>query len=89
MRLKLQKELTARNSRFRLGCIQLKFADVPVLATSREVLTNIFVEELKSPARAFNCLKEAGIHAINDFLNYSRDDLGSISLRAMNLISLD
>ena len=60
-----------------------------MLATSREVLTIIFVEELEAPARVFNCLKQAGIHAINDFLNYIQDDLGSISLRAMNLISLD
>ena len=40
-----------------------------MLATSREVLTIIFVEELEAPARVFNCLKQAGIHAINDFLN--------------------
>lgn len=54
---------------------------------SREVLTNTFIDQLESPARAFNCLKRAEIHTINDLLNYSRDDL--LKLKSFGKKSVD
>nr|YP_009502349.1 RNA polymerase alpha subunit [Alsophila podophylla]YP_010192110.1 RNA polymerase alpha subunit [Alsophila denticulata]AWV63399.1 RNA polymerase alpha subunit [Alsophila podophylla]QZN05753.1 RNA polymerase alpha subunit [Alsophila denticulata] len=40
-----------------------------------ELLRNTFIDQLESPARAFNCLKRAEIHTITDLLNHSREDL--------------
>ena len=35
----------------------------------------IFIEELELSVRAYNCLKRANIHTLNDLLQYSADDL--------------
>ena len=35
----------------------------------------IFIEELELSVRAYNCLKRANIHTIEDLLKYSSDDL--------------
>nr|YP_009427068.1 RNA polymerase alpha subunit [Macrothelypteris torresiana]ASU95727.1 RNA polymerase alpha subunit [Macrothelypteris torresiana]QBA55975.1 RNA polymerase alpha subunit [Macrothelypteris torresiana] len=39
---------------------------------------NTFIDQLKLPARAFNCLKKAKIHTIADLLNHSREDSSKI-----------
>nr|YP_009426980.1 RNA polymerase alpha subunit [Hypodematium crenatum]ASU95640.1 RNA polymerase alpha subunit [Hypodematium crenatum] len=39
---------------------------------------NMFIDQLELPARAFNCLKKAEIHTIDDLLNYSREDSSKI-----------
>jgi DNA-directed RNA polymerase subunit alpha len=54
---------------------------------SKEILTNTFIDQLESPARAFNCLKRAEIHTINDLLKYSRDDL--LKLKSSGKKSVD
>jgi DNA-directed RNA polymerase subunit alpha len=36
---------------------------------------NILIEELELSVRAFNCLKRANIHTLDDLLKYSQDDL--------------
>jgi DNA-directed RNA polymerase subunit alpha len=40
-----------------------------------EHLETIFIEELELSVRAYNCLKRANIHTLNDLLQYSADDL--------------
>mgnify|MGYP000314776694 CR=1 FL=1 len=57
------------------------------VGNSREILTNTFIDQLESPARAFNCLKRAEIHTINDLLKYSRDDL--LKLKSSGKKSVD
>nr|AWS01013.1 RNA polymerase a-subunit [Pilularia americana] len=52
-----------------------------------EILRNTFIDQLELPARAFNCLKRAEIHTINDSLNYSRDDL--LKLKSFGKKSVD
>lgn len=36
---------------------------------------HIFIDQLKLPARAYNCLKRADIHTVADLLEYSQEDL--------------
>uniref|UniRef100_UPI0030E06197 RNA polymerase alpha subunit n=1 Tax=Polystichum piceopaleaceum TaxID=341147 RepID=UPI0030E06197 len=50
--------------------------DVNELA--KKLFTNMFIDQLELPARAFNCLKKAEIHTIADLLNYSREDSSKI-----------
>nr|YP_009690688.1 RNA polymerase alpha subunit [Lomariopsis japurensis]QEG57468.1 RNA polymerase alpha subunit [Lomariopsis japurensis] len=44
----------------------------------RKISKDTFIDQLKLPVRAFNCLKKAEIHTIADLLNYSREDLSKI-----------
>nr|YP_009691132.1 RNA polymerase alpha subunit [Tectaria panamensis]QEG57912.1 RNA polymerase alpha subunit [Tectaria panamensis] len=44
----------------------------------KKLSEDTFIDQLKLPARAFNCLKKAEIHTIADLLNYSREDLSKI-----------
>lgn len=41
-------------------------------------LGHIFIDQLESPARTYNCLKQVNIHTISDLLNYSQEDLQKI-----------
>ena len=36
---------------------------------------SIMIEELELSVRAYNCLKRANIHTLQDLLKYSKDDL--------------
>nr|QUG10470.1 RNA polymerase alpha subunit [Hymenophyllum polyanthos] len=46
---------------------------------TREVtLKHIFIDQLESSARAYNCLKRVDIHTISDLLNYNQEDLQRI-----------
>jgi len=36
---------------------------------------HIFIDQLKLPARAYNCLKRANIHTVADLLDFTQDDL--------------
>lgn len=36
---------------------------------------HIFIDQLKLPARAYNCLKRANIHTVSDLLDFTQDDL--------------
>jgi len=65
--------------------ISLKLTNLPVpskpfvedeLKKEKESgLDNIMIEELELSVRAFNCLKRANIHTLEDLLNYSQEDL--------------
>lgn len=47
--------------------------------TTKEVMyKHIFIDQLKLPARAYNCLKRANIHTVWDLLDFTQDDLMSI-----------
>jgi DNA-directed RNA polymerase subunit alpha len=40
-----------------------------------EHFNSVFIEELELSVRAYNCLKRANIHTLDDLLQYSADDL--------------
>ncbi|KAG0566298.1 hypothetical protein M758_7G050200 [Ceratodon purpureus] len=43
---------------------------------SKEVTyKHIFIDQLKLPARAYNCLKRANIHTVSDLMDFTQDDL--------------
>nr|YP_010716155.1 RNA polymerase alpha subunit [Crepidomanes latealatum]WDE75891.1 RNA polymerase alpha subunit [Crepidomanes latealatum] len=46
--------------------------------TTEVTLKHIFIDQLESPARAYNCLKRFDIHTISDLLDYSQEDLQRI-----------
>jgi len=48
------------------------------LSSPLETRTNIFIEELNLSARAYNCLKSAQIHSLEDLMQYSLKDLEKI-----------
>jgi len=49
--------------------------EVPLLEKKGEHLETIFIEELELSVRAYNCLKRANVHTLNDLLQYSAEDL--------------
>jgi DNA-directed RNA polymerase subunit alpha len=58
----------------------LKLTDSPskvslVEKESQPEFTDIMIEELELSVRAYNCLKRANIHTLDDLLKYSQEDL--------------
>jgi len=49
--------------------------EVLIEEDEKEVVTEILIEEIPISVRAYNCLKRAQIHTINDLVNYSREEL--------------
>lgn len=45
------------------------------MATKEVTYKHIFIDQLKLPARAYNCLKRANIHTVADLLDFTQDDL--------------
>lgn len=43
--------------------------------TKEVTYKHVFIDQLKLPARAYNCLKRANIHTVSDLLDYTQDDL--------------
>jgi DNA-directed RNA polymerase subunit alpha len=43
--------------------------------TSQPEFTDVMIEELELSVRAYNCLKRANIHTLEDLLKYSSEDL--------------
>lgn len=43
--------------------------------TKEVTYKHIFIDQLKLPARAYNCLKRANIHTVSDLLDFTQDDL--------------
>nr|AJE61674.1 RNA polymerase alpha subunit [Plagiogyria glauca] len=52
-----------------------------------EVLKNTFIDQLESPARAFNCPRRAEINTILDLLTHSQEDL--LKIRSFGKKSVD
>ena len=50
-------------------------AELPLKEESDGHYDNIFIEELELSVRAYNCLKRANVHTIEDLLKYSAEEL--------------
>jgi DNA-directed RNA polymerase subunit alpha len=54
----------------------LNFSSLKPITTKKDLQTSqILIEELHLSVRAYNCLKRAQIHSIEDLLHYSKEDL--------------
>ena len=46
--------------------------------TKEVTYKHVFIDQLKLPARAYNCLKRANIHTVSDLLDFTQEDLMKI-----------
>nr|YP_010383643.1 RNA polymerase alpha subunit [Crepidomanes minutum]UEQ13219.1 RNA polymerase alpha subunit [Crepidomanes minutum] len=79
--LHTKHEDIVQNSRDPLNSTELSYPsnnEISGLITEEATLKHIFIDQLESPARAYNCLKRIDIHTISDLLDYSQEDLQRI-----------